>query len=407
MKEQTREIIIPEYMKEFQCIGSACEDTCCAGWSVNIEKETFTKYKKLKPSELKTQIKENVIRNRSNSSDDSYAKIKMESVGGGCGLMDEAGLCKVHKELGPEFLSNTCAIYPRNTNIVDGVLEKTAALSCPEVSRLVLLNEQGIEFIQDVEPRNTRTLINYNTMTPEQQELFWDLRIFTIKTLQNRSTSIENRLIILGLFLKKFEELDAINKREKMLNLIQEFERNIDDKSFIESIDSLPANISFQIKLCKKLFDYRTTTLMNSKRYLECVEEMVEGLGADGQHKDAEVIQRYKDAYEMNYKPFFENREYILENYLVNYVFMNLFPFSNQTVTDSFSMLIINFSMIKLHLIGMAKYHQGLTDELVVKLVQSYSKTIDHNGTYLTNVENLMKEQGYTTLAHMAVLVRS
>ncbi|MFJ7932834.1 flagellin lysine-N-methylase [Sporosarcina sp. NPDC096371] len=406
MKEQTREIILPEYMNQFQCIGSACEDTCCAGWKVMVDKDTFNKYRSTKHPEMKPLLKENVTRNRSAGSNGAYAKIKMDEVGS-CTLLDEDRLCTIQKELGPEFLSNTCAMYPRKLNIIDGVVEKTATLSCPEVARLVLLNERGIEFVQDVEPADTKGFVKMNSMSKEQQGLFWDLRIFTIRTLQNRTISIENRLIILGLFFKKFDELDASNKSEKMLTLIQEFDRNINNKGFIDSINQLPANISFQISLCKSLIKYRTTSPITSRRYAECLDEMVKGLDLNGGVQDTEVIQHYQDAYEMYYKPFIEDHEYILENYLVNYVFMNLFPFDKKTVTDSFAMLVINFSLIKLHLIGMAKYHEGLTTDLVVKLVQSYSKTIDHNTAYLKNVENLMREHGYTTLAHMVVLVRS
>ncbi len=355
---------------------------------------------------MKVSLKENVKRNRSSNSDDAYAKINMDS-SSGCKLLDENRLCKIQTELGPEFLSNTCAVYPRKLNLVDNVVEKSATLSCPEVARLVLLNENGIDFIQDVEPSDTRGLVKKNTMSKVQQELFWDLRIFSIRILQNRRITIENRLIMLGLFLKKFDELDSDRQSEKVQALMQEFERNINDESLVSSINQLPSNISFQISLCKNLLEYRATSPISSQRYVECFDEMLEGLGMNGEIKDDEIIERYKNAYEMNYRPFIEEHTYILENYLVNYVFMNLFPYDKQTVTDSFAMLIINFSMIKLHLIGMAKYHKELTSDLVVKLVQSYSKTIDHNTAYLRNVEDFMKKQGYTTLAHMVVLVRS
>lgn len=406
MKEQTREIILPEYMKEFQCIGSACEDTCCAGWRVLVDKETFKKYRNTKHPEMKVSLKENVKRNRAGNSDEEYAKINMDN-SGNCTLLDENRLCKIQTELGPEFLSDTCAIYPRTLNLVEGVVEKSATLSCPEVARLVLLKENGIDFIQDVEPSDTRGFVKKNTMSKVQQALFWDMRIFTIRILQNRRMTIENRLIILGLFLKKFDELGSDKEPARLQLLMQEFELGINDGSLVNSIDQLPTNISFQISLCKSLIEHRSTGAMNSQRYIECIEEAVEGLGMDGKAVDEEIIQRYKTAYEENYKPFIEDHEYILENYLVNYIFINLFPFNKQTVTDSFAMLVINFSMIKLHLIGMAKYHENLNLDLVVKLVQSYSKTVDHNAGYLKNVEDLMKEHGYTTLAHMVVLVRS
>ena len=27
-------IRVPEYFKDFKCIASECEDTCCAGWGI-------------------------------------------------------------------------------------------------------------------------------------------------------------------------------------------------------------------------------------------------------------------------------------------------------------------------------------------------------------------------------------
>lgn len=406
MQEKTREIIAPNYMEKFHCIGSACEDTCCAGWKVIVDKATFKKYKNTNHSELKPLLKENVNRNRTGDSDDSYAKIKMDS-SGECTLLDDDHLCRIQKELGPEFLSNTCAIYPRNLNMVDNVVEKSATLSCPEVARLVLLNREGIEFNQDVEPSNTKGFVKKNSMSKQQQDLFWDLRIFTITTLQNRNISIEDRLIILGLFLRKYEAIGPVDISEKTRALIVEFNKDINSGAFSDSINQLPTNISFQVSMCKSLIKYRTSFPITSKRYLECFDEMVKGLGMETELGSEEVIRQYTEAYEINYKPFMDQHEYILENYLVNYVFTNLFPFDKKSVTDSFMMLVLNFSMIKQHLIGMAKFHEGLTMDLIVKLVQSYTKTVDHNIAYLQNVEKLMKEHGYVTLAHMVVLVKS
>ena len=39
-------------MAQFKCIGGECEDTCCAGWSVSIDKKTYKKYTNLNTSEL-------------------------------------------------------------------------------------------------------------------------------------------------------------------------------------------------------------------------------------------------------------------------------------------------------------------------------------------------------------------
>ena len=42
----------PSYLKNFKCIGGACEDTCCAGWSIEVDEGTYKKYKKVKNSSL-------------------------------------------------------------------------------------------------------------------------------------------------------------------------------------------------------------------------------------------------------------------------------------------------------------------------------------------------------------------
>lgn len=39
---------IPDYYKEFQCIANKCEDTCCAGWQIVIDKGSLQKYRKIR-----------------------------------------------------------------------------------------------------------------------------------------------------------------------------------------------------------------------------------------------------------------------------------------------------------------------------------------------------------------------
>ena len=36
----------PRYFKEFKCIGGNCEDSCCIGWDIDIDKVTFKQYYK-------------------------------------------------------------------------------------------------------------------------------------------------------------------------------------------------------------------------------------------------------------------------------------------------------------------------------------------------------------------------
>ncbi|MBA8981228.1 hypothetical protein [Clostridium saccharobutylicum] len=37
-------VFLPKYMEEFKCVSSSCTDTCCAGWDINIDEDTYNKY---------------------------------------------------------------------------------------------------------------------------------------------------------------------------------------------------------------------------------------------------------------------------------------------------------------------------------------------------------------------------
>jgi len=45
-----------DYAERFRCIGSACEDTCCKGWGIPIDREAYEKYRNLPPSPLRNLI---------------------------------------------------------------------------------------------------------------------------------------------------------------------------------------------------------------------------------------------------------------------------------------------------------------------------------------------------------------
>ena len=408
----TRPLLVPEYMQEFSCIGSSCEDSCCIGWRVNVDEATYKKYKKSRDAELKPLFEKNVTRQRSQSSSMNYAKIKM-GTGGRCSFLSEENLCKVQLNLGEEFLSNTCTIYPRYIHRVNGVVEKSATMSCPEAARLALLNPKGIDFEQIEEPINTSGLITKQLETDnlkyanKAQKYFWELRIFSIQVIQDRTYTLAERLIILGMFYQKVQEhIDQGNVNE-IPTVIAKFTNWMADYGMKNLLDEVPAQLAVQMELCKELVDYRFGQSISSQRYMECLAEMLAGIQYTKEATVEEVTEHYKQAFEEFYEPFMTEHEYILENYLVNYIFKNLFPLGHNKLFDDYVMLVIHYSMIKLHLIGMAGFHKELTIDLVIKLIQSFAKTVEHNQVYLKRMFDLLKANEFTTMAYMAILVKN
>ncbi|WP_285397580.1 flagellin lysine-N-methylase [Lysinibacillus sp. fls2-241-R2A-57] len=406
-----RPILIPEYLSEFRCIGGACEDTCCVGWRVTVDKKTYQAYRRVRHPEMVEKLQKYVKRDRKQQNDSSYAKFILDE-NKKCSMILDDGLCSIQKELGEEFLCNTCAIYPRNLTKVGHVTEKSLTLSCPEAARIVLLREEGLGFIETEEPKDTRGLV-INELNIEKHPHFWDLRIFTIQLMQSRQQPIEIRLIILGLFIQKIEQLKPSELERELPEIMQDYLNRLDNEKFIESLNNIQGNLNFQLTLARELIRYRMSDGSASKKYLTILQQLLEGLGLE-EDKDnegcgnmEEAISKYLTAYTNFYESFMQKQEYMIENYIVNYVFKNLFPYDYNTLFESYIMLVIHFALIKLHLIGMSAKQQQLTQEMVVECVQQFAKVIEHNPHYLKGVREGIDQSGFNSMGHMFVMIKS
>lgn len=411
MEYVIRPILIPEYYNDFKCIGADCEDTCCAGWTVSVDKKSFQNYKQVKQPEMKERLRKNVKRNRQATDDSFYAKIALDDESR-CTMLTSEGLCSIQLTLGEEYLCNTCAIYPRYLSKVGTVIEKSLTLSCPEAARLILLREEGLGFIEAVEPKNTRGFIN-GELDMDGNAYFWDLRVFAIQLLQSRQQPIEIRLIILGLFLQKLEQIDKSNWSEMLPSMMEDYLMRLDNNEFISSLQNIEGNLEFQITLIRQLLQYRLSDGGTTQKYLGLLQEILGGLAIDeieekGFEKHINIaVEKYRKSVEKLYEPFMQKHEYMLENYVVNYVFKNLFPSNHKTLFESYLMLALHYSLMKLHIIGVAAKRDSLTKEIVVECVQQFSKAIEHHQGFLQGVREGMKEMNLNTMGHMFAIIKN
>ncbi|WP_019635623.1 flagellin lysine-N-methylase [Paenibacillus fonticola] len=410
---KTRAMLVPAYMQQFSCIGSSCEDTCCVGWQVSIDRDTYKKYNKIR-SKIKPALDKHIKRNRSSKDNEDYAKIDMNS-SLSCPLLNEEKLCSVQLTLGESYLSNTCATYPRVSNVVNGILEKAATMSCPEAARLALFNPDGIEFNETEEAIDIRNAIKKKIDTArigEQAQLrqyFWELRIFSIQVLQNRNHSLQERLILLGMFYQKVEQYVQAEQIEEIPRLIASYSGIVNGSSLTDFLADIPVLSTIQMELLKNLVDTRIIGGVRSQRYMDCFREFMYGIQYTKDDSAQEISKRYQAAYETYYLPFMNQHEYVLENYLVNYVYIHLFPLGNgNEVFEEYIMLVIHYAMIKMHLIGMVGYHkESFSLDHVIKLIQSFAKTVEHNSGFLKTVRELLRKNEYNSMAYMAILIKN
>jgi lysine-N-methylase len=410
-------LLQPGYFDAFHCIGSDCEDTCCIGWIVHVDKPTYDKYQNCSDPELGPSLRTLITINEKGSNDDDYAKIVFTAAG--CAFLS-GGLCSIQQRLGESYLSDMCATYPRVMNRVDEVLQRSLDLSCPEAARVVLLNPRPMEFDeQEYKDDGSIRLGNSPSLdisslkdAPEPYGFFRDVRRLVISVLQNRSYPVWKRLFMLGCLCEKLNEPNAIHTYVDGLN-----DGALDDLL----VKCSPHSPAVQLEAVLELIVARISSDASSRRFLECYREFMSGIQWTSKSTMDEIGRRYAEAYSQYYVPFMSRHEHIIEHYLVNYAHRTLFPFglpeSNQRlgndrvpspIAAQYMLMTAHYAITRTLLIGMAGFHKSAFGvDQVIKLIQSCTKTFEHSTTYPGQVIKMLADKAMTTPTSLCVLMQN
>jgi lysine-N-methylase len=410
----------PHYVANFRCIGHECEDSCCEGWDILLDKATYDKYQTVPAGHLRALLDNSLALNSENSSDSIYARITLNS-SHSCPFFSEERLCKIQKEHGEDYLSATCSIYPRVLNKVDGVLEKSLYLSCPEAARVVLLEKDLMQAGKNGTFSNFRDnqFSIVDTENPQDEKkpyrYFWQIREFSLSLLQNRKYPLWQRLFLLGTFCEQLEKI-AVEDEQNIPVLLKEYRDVIAEGSYLQALNGIDKHLPQQLDIVIRLADQRVGAAANRDRFVECFQSFIEGIQYTPDSTHERDLQHYLEAYTVYYLPFMQEHEYILENYLTNYVFKSLFPFGRpasvhheqRSILTEYFLMLTQYALIKGMLIGMAgKYQTAFGTEHIITLIQSFSKVAEHNPTYLKEIIAFIESRDLKNPRGMAILLRN
>lgn len=408
----SRMALVPEYMKQFKCIGPECEDTCCAFWNVSIDRSTYKRYNSVKHTTLSRQLKANVqLREEKERSETNYAYMKLDEKTGSCCFLED-GLCSIQAKLGPSYLSKTCNTYPRRIYEINGEQEVSAILSCPEAARLALLRPEGIEFtyMPELTASNFHKELSIKTdlsHLPATTKHFWELRVIAIELLQNRTYSLDHRFMQLAVLADRIDETLKSENQITIPEIIESFKLDMQQGNEITDPSIFPVLHSFQLRFLNDLLlTVYEKKIWHNLRYKQCLDDYLRGIQPDDSSSLEQVVAHYEEIYKRWYAPFMEKYDYILENYLVNTIFSSLFPVSkNESVFEQVKYIGLMYSLIRMHLIGMSAVNKGLTVENVVKLIQSFTKNFEHSRPFKKEVRTKCEQENVMDLGHLSLIV--
>lgn len=178
------QIIYPSYYKIFSCIASACPDSCCHEWDVQVDPEAAARYRSME-GPLGDALREFLY--------DEDGETYLRNRSGRCPMWRDDGLCRIQAEQGHEALCHVCQQFPRLTHDYGDFLERGLELSCPEAARIIL--SEKLEWT--IEESDGGEEPEYDA---EIMAVLRESRPYALKLLENEAWSVPDRLRLLLMY---------------------------------------------------------------------------------------------------------------------------------------------------------------------------------------------------------------
>lgn len=356
-------------VSKFKCLQADCPDTCCKGWSMQLNDSVFAKYK---GTELENAVdydgQHKEIRVMKRDPETDYC------------VKFQGGICAIHKEKGPEMLGDACNFYPRVSRQFGDETIMTATLSCPEIARLALSNEGGAEFVESEVERLPEELKNYNS----------DLKIY--QAFVDACNANDPADKILARIYSACQSLDLIDKTD-WVGAAPFMLKMADGK--IATPEKNPVNDIFILQLFAGVF-HATRKKINPRlqeiisrleKYLNVtIDWETLNLSGTGANKLA-IISPANDE--------------VLKKYILAQLSFSTFPLAGlgHRFQEKARFLIFKFCLVRLAL-------RACPDLSAVDVIQPLSRVVDHLGDPRLTL-NLMKELGWESDAKLMGLLLS
>ncbi len=388
----------PEYVDEFVCDGSKCGDSCCErSWSIVVDEKTLELCELIKPADKTRDITSRFAYDA--DAEKYFIKEKP------CPFLTEKKLCRLQLEYGENFLPETCVTYPRRTLDFGKFFERSLVMSCPLAAELILFRDEPIkfEFVKVSEPAHSREgKFIINPVYSEQKFIahMLEVQIAMISILQERTLTLDQRLIVLGFFMDKLDEIGH-NDEESLMKLITAYE----SKKFLsEQAPRMTASVHFNAQnfsaLMVKIFEslYTDFDFEDRKKIFEMVAETF-GIVLDANEQIS--VENFAANYERladKRKNFLTRRALIMENFLVNELFGNCYPWRYKaSVAKNFGIFVATYKLFEL--MTFAAEQQNSADKENLSLLTGYLlSSINHTEPFAKKILNFIPDDIFDSL---------
>jgi len=409
-------------MSDFRCLGDKCEDSCCRSWDISFDKKHFDLLKAKIINEGKDPTvfaNDFVVANE--LEEKNFAQVIFDEAGD-CPFLEKCGLCKIHSEYGVDVLSDVCTFFPRVFVQYSDRLEMSGSLSCPELVRKSMFSDENFELKPiDVSllPRANDFPISVDLVDENENhyvERFADVREAMFDIMAYDEVSFEARLFSLSTMANTissyyYSGCQAMQTRQLDTDL-RSYSSNLKLTHTKIMLDQYIPHDPMAIIVVQAVLRLRLQRFPNenfSQLIQACFDYYNDKLVdiptlPDGNFPPEALM----NLYQIEAKKLSERYPDLLDKIFTRYVQNNLFRELYTSMPNLFMyihMLTVRVAMLKfvivshpgiINILASDKPEQEqktLIEEKIVEVIYQFSRSVDHNKSFLEIVFYAITEQ--------------
>lgn len=326
----------PKLGSDFQCVAEKCALSCCVGWNVALDKETYRQYKK--DADLAQNVTKKV--HGISRSSQAFGTIK-RNAGGECSMLTPEGLCSVQKSLGEKALSKTCGTFPRENVHFHNLNIRSFTTNCPEVARLTVASKDAMRLVDQPMAKkgeNRQFVFRRGSFSSNEKNLFFAIYDFvSTSSLPMWKKIIAARSVIVavdGSTLLSEGHFAAI-LFEKQLELSPaelEF-----DPTLIQWECLVPTMIE------RSLLNY----MNNPLKTLETSGTTDGEIGSSNDSSQKQLLEVFMKKRGLLFRPSQLNKDWVWTNLFLSELLASIDKFNSRHALEAFDLSVLRLALIK------------------------------------------------------------
>lgn len=384
----------PKFYRDFHCMGGSCPNSCCAIWRIDWTKEEVEKLKSAECSpELRQLIETSFIAHKDTSDllcIDINPKTKFD-----CPFLDKDRMCRIQRELGEEYLSYTCTVYPRTTFYSNNVMYRTCSASCYQVLKTLNEDKKAMGLV-NVSPNSSTVAIRATNDTPafiqKHPELKYRVELFELfyEIISNEKRTLNTSLILGALAAQKISQFVERGEADRIPEIIKALRPQLNTLS-IPAFENVKKNYHISLELVAEIVNS-----LESSNGLDSIKE-----------NGAFSVKKYEHGRAV-LEEYLSDKPHFFRNIALNFLFEGKIPFISikHTIFENYAYYASTIAAAKLIQTAICARDNAISKTPFV-LMSYYIRGMYHSAdSKLDELFEKLKENGCNSPAFIALMLK-